>query len=94
MPRSGYCWSACGELKHPDGGATLRKAKGAVSLIFRYAIQNMRGVAQNPVLNFDRHTFKKFETHNFPTLLDPVAIGRLLRAMDAYRSTLSGRDQQ
>jgi integrase len=70
-------------------GATLRKAKAAVSLIFKYAIQNERGgITQNPVANFDRHTFKKFDVKNFPTLLDPVLIGRLLRAMDAYRGTL------
>jgi hypothetical protein len=39
-------------------GVTLRKAQGAVSLIFKYAIQNERGgFSHNPVANFDRHTF-------------------------------------
>jgi integrase len=70
-------------------GATLRKAKSAISLIFKYAIQNERGgVTQNPAANFDRHTFRKFEVKNFPALLDPVQIGRLMRAIDAYRGTL------
>jgi integrase len=71
-------------------GATLRKAKGAVSLIFKYAIQNERGITQNPVANFDRHTFRRFEVKNFPALLDPVEIGKLLRAIDAYHGTLPG----
>jgi hypothetical protein len=71
-------------------GATLRKAKGAVSLIFKYAIQNERGITQNPVANFDRHTFRKFDVRNFPALLDPVETGKLLRAIDAYHGTLPG----
>ena len=69
-------------------GATLRKAKTAVSLIFKYAIQNERGITQNPVGNFDRHTFRKFDVKNFPALLDPAQVGQLLRAIDAYRGTL------
>jgi integrase len=77
-------------IEESGRGATLRKAKGAVSLIFKYAIQNGRGVTQNPVLNFDRHTFRKFRVRNFPTLLDPLEIGKLLRAIDAYRGTLPG----
>jgi integrase len=69
-------------------GATLRKSKGAVSLIFKYAIQNERGITQNPVANFDRHTFKKFDVKNFPAILEPVEVGKLLRAIDAYQGTL------
>jgi integrase len=71
-------------------GATLRKAKAAVSLIFKYAIQNERGITQNPVVNFDRHTFRKFDMKNFPALLDPVEVGKLLRAIEAYQGTLPG----
>jgi integrase len=83
----------CLRLLETSGrGATLRKAKAAISLIFKYAIQNGRGVTQNPVSNFDRYTFKKFKVHNFPTLLDPVEIGKLLRAIDAYHGTLPGVD--
>jgi integrase len=69
-------------------GATLRKAKAAVSLIFRYAVQDERGITQNPVANFDRHTFRKFDVKNFPALLDPARVGQLLRDIDAYRGTL------
>jgi integrase len=71
-------------------GASLRKAKGAISLIFKYAIQNERSITQNPVVNFDRHTFRKFDVKNFPALLDSVAVGKLLRAIDAYQGTLPG----
>jgi integrase len=81
------------QIEASGQGATLRKAKGAIFLIFKYAIQNERGgVTHNPVQNFDRHTFRKFDIHNFPTLLDPVDIGRLLRAIDAYRGTLASVD--
>ncbi|MDR1660861.1 MAG: integrase arm-type DNA-binding domain-containing protein [Azoarcus sp.] len=76
------------QIEETGRGATLRKSKGAVSLIFKFAIQNERGVTQNPVLNFDRHTFRKFKVRNFPTLLDPLEIGKLLRAIDAYHGTL------
>jgi hypothetical protein len=76
------------QIEETGRGATLRKSKGAISLIFKFAIQNERGVTQNPVLNFDRHTFRKFKVHNFPTLLDPLEIGKLLRAIDAYHGTL------
>jgi integrase len=69
-------------------GATLRKAKSAASLIFKHAIQNERSITQNPVMNFDRHTFRKFDVKNFPALLEPVQIGKLLRAIDAYQGTL------
>ena len=79
-------------IEESGQGATLRKAKAAVSLIFKYAIQDGRGVTQNPVLNFDRYTFRKFKVHNFPTLLDPLAIGKLLRGIDAYHGTLPGVD--
>jgi integrase len=80
------------QIEETGRGATMRKARGAVSLIFGYALQNGRGVTQNPVKNFDRHTFRKFKVHNFPTLLDPVEIGHLLRAIDAYHGTLPGVD--
>jgi integrase len=70
-------------------GAILRKAKAAASLIFKYAIQEERGgIKQNPVENFDRHTFKKFGVRNFPAIVEPAEVGKLLRAIDAYRGTL------
>jgi integrase len=68
-------------------GATLRKAKGALSLIFKFAAQEGL-VTQNPMTNFDRHTFKKFAVHNFPAITDPMEVGKLLRAIDAYQGTL------
>ncbi|GHT94714.1 integrase [Betaproteobacteria bacterium] len=76
------------QIEAAGRGATLRKARGAVSLIFKYAIQNERGITQNPVANFDRHTFKKFDVKNFAAILEPVEVGKLLRAIDNYRGTL------
>ena len=76
------------QIEATDQGAALRKAKAAVSLIFKYAIQNERGITQNPVTNFERHTFKKFNMRNFPALLEPIQVNKLLRAIDAYQGTL------
>jgi integrase len=75
------------KIEESGRGAILRKAKGAISLICKYAIQEGRCITQNPVANFDQHTFKKFAVHNFAAILEPVEVGKLLRAIDAYRGT-------
>jgi integrase len=71
-------------------GDTLRKARGAISLIFNHAKNNLKIKIENPTKSFDRYTFKKCETTNYPAILDLPGIAKLLRDIDAYHGTLPG----
>ncbi|MDR1647524.1 MAG: integrase arm-type DNA-binding domain-containing protein, partial [Zoogloeaceae bacterium] len=77
------------KLEAAGKGDTLRKATGALNLLFKWAKRNGRGVTENPV-DFDRYTFKKFETTNHPAIIDLPGIARLLRNIDAYHGKLPG----
>jgi integrase len=62
---------------------TLRKAKTAISMIMRFAIQH--GWAQtDPVPNL-KGAFKAAPEKHMAAITDPVEVGRLLRAIDAYQ---------
>jgi integrase len=63
-------------------GDTLRKAKGAISLIMRFAVQH--GWAQGDPVPSLRGAFKAAPEKHMPAILDPVKLGRLLRDIDGY----------
>ena len=83
------------EIKTPDILTVLRriedralivkahKAKDAISLVFRHAVQTGRA-EYNPCDNL-RGALKPVRKKNYPTLTEPAQVAELLRAMESYK---------
>lgn len=69
-------------LEEQGTGDTLRKAKMAIGLIMRFAVQH--GLAQGDPVPSLRGAFKAAPVRHMPAILDPVRLGQLLRDIDAY----------
>jgi integrase len=69
-------------LEEQGAGDTLRKAKIAIGLIMRFAVQH--GLAQGDPVPSLRGAFKAAPVRHMAAILDPVKLGQLLRDMDAY----------
>jgi integrase len=70
-------------------GDTLRKAKGAISLIMRFAVQH--GWAQGDPVPSLRGAFKAAPEKHMAAITDPVRFGQLLRDIDSYQGQPSVR---
>jgi integrase len=62
---------------------TAHRTLGTISMVFRYGVQTSR-VESNPCRDLSG-ALKPHKTKNFPTITDPVEVGKLLRAFDAFK---------
>lgn len=69
---------------------TLRKVKSYISMIVRFAIREKKIDARDPCPSL-RGAFQKGEVTHYASILDPVHVGVLMRAMDGYTGLFSVR---
>jgi integrase len=77
------------KMEHRGAVDTANRVRAMVGQVFRYAIATGRA-ERDPSADL-RGAMKKSKTEHYPTILDPVKIGGLLRAIDGYSGTLKVR---
>jgi len=66
---------------------TAHRVKQIISMIFRYGI--VKGVAtRDPASDLGRGMLVTSKPKHYPTILDPVKVGALMRAIDGYESLI------